>query len=335
MLATKFVRFNKVLVTSSTNAHLNLGKELDLLLAPPSDGKVLYVWRNSAVVTIGRHQDPFKECDLDYMKEKNIALLRRTTGGGAQFQDLAQTHWALIDPQSDPRTNTEILLSTLRSLGISPRVMPTGGVLIGNSAVFQPSAAQMSGRAMFRGAFRFDSDRSVASRCLTGFSDGSLPINLHELVPRLGHDVFVDALVRTFQEYTGNCQVRYLDDSALMNDPNVKHRFKELSSQRWLFGKAATKTSIVSRKFEFGKFDVALMLEREKVKQAMVLSDCLVPDVVEKFENCINEVGRSRLPFVLSQRIYKPETSTPQEREMAAQLVEWIIPEMKKWKFVR
>jgi lipoate-protein ligase A len=331
MLASKFCRLNKVLVTSSTNPHLNLSKELDLLLAPPRDDKVLFVWRNSPVVTIGRHQDPFKECDLDYMKENGVALLRRTSGGGAQYQDLAQTHWALLDREPDARTNTEILLSTLRSLAINPRVMPTGGVLIGNSAVFQPSAVQTCGRSMFRGTFRFGSDRSTAARCLIGFSDRALPIDLGGL----GHDVFVDALVRAFREYTGNCQVRYLDHSALMSDPNVRHRFKELSSKRWLFGKATARKTIVSRKFEFGKFDVALMLEGERVKQAMVLSDCLVPDVVEKFENCINEVGRSRLPLVLSQRIYKPETRTPQEREMTAQLVQWIIPEIRKWKFVR
>ncbi|WP_449421084.1 lipoyl protein ligase domain-containing protein, partial [Piscirickettsia litoralis] len=47
---------------ASHNPHLNLAFETYLLDSAPTDAHILYLWRNSDVIVIGRSQNPWLEC---------------------------------------------------------------------------------------------------------------------------------------------------------------------------------------------------------------------------------------------------------------------------------
>jgi lipoate-protein ligase A len=326
MLArAQFLRANKVLVATSCTPHLNFAQELELLLSPPADDKILYLWRSTPSVSIGRHQNPYKECDLEYMKNNKVALLRRTNGGGATYQDLNFTNWAFVGRRPDQRNSVDLVLSALRALGVSTRA---GRV---ENQIMRPTLIQTPTSALFRGTFQFNVGPVLGKRCLR---DEHFPA-MKLIEKGITHDMFCDALVQAFREYSDDCQVRYLDGKAMLANGGVNERFKELTSQEWLFGKSSAEQNMISRNFAFGRFDVAFRFEGQKVKKALVHSDCQVPEIVEKFEDCINLVGRSRLPQSLSQRIYLPPVRNEQEREMTQQLVSWIMPEIKKVEFHR
>ena len=48
--------------------------------------QLLYLWQNEPTVFIGRNQNPWKECHLNFMEEDKVHLVRRFTGGGAVYQ---------------------------------------------------------------------------------------------------------------------------------------------------------------------------------------------------------------------------------------------------------
>ncbi|XP_059262107.1 lipoyltransferase 1, mitochondrial isoform X2 [Mustela nigripes] len=53
------------------------------------EGKpVLFLWRNSPSVVIGRHQNPWQECNLNLMREEGVKLARRRSGGGTVYHDM-------------------------------------------------------------------------------------------------------------------------------------------------------------------------------------------------------------------------------------------------------
>ncbi|MGE4414672.1 MAG: biotin/lipoate A/B protein ligase family protein, partial [Bacteroidales bacterium] len=49
---------------------------------------VFRLWRNNPSIIIGLHQNAFAEINLDYVKNNNITVVRRLSGGGAVFHDL-------------------------------------------------------------------------------------------------------------------------------------------------------------------------------------------------------------------------------------------------------
>ncbi|KAG9339440.1 hypothetical protein JZ751_023577 [Albula glossodonta] len=69
-----------VLKSLSTDIYENLAFEdwihnhVDL-----QNRNILFLWRNASAVVIGRHQNPWQECNLRLMKERGVPLARRRT----------------------------------------------------------------------------------------------------------------------------------------------------------------------------------------------------------------------------------------------------------------
>lgn len=75
---------NRVLISRSTNVYTNLALERYLAenVKHQSNNRLLLLWRNKPCVVIGRYQNPFAECDMEYLTHKQIDLARRYSGGG-------------------------------------------------------------------------------------------------------------------------------------------------------------------------------------------------------------------------------------------------------------
>ena len=75
---------NRVVISKSTNVYTNLAFERYLAenIAHQAKTRLLVLWRNKPCVVIGRYQNPYAECDLKYLAEKQIDFARRYSGGG-------------------------------------------------------------------------------------------------------------------------------------------------------------------------------------------------------------------------------------------------------------
>ncbi len=89
---------------------------------------VLYFWQNSPCVVIGRHQNPWLECDLQYLKEHGIKLARRYSGGGTVYHDLGNLNITFMTSRSryNRQRNLECIAEALSDrwnldVDLSPR----------------------------------------------------------------------------------------------------------------------------------------------------------------------------------------------------------------------
>lgn len=87
LFSTSKPRNNKVdcYISTINDAYTNLAIEEYLLRETKPDRYILYLWRNKPCVVVGRNQNPFQECNLRFMRENNIPLVRRRSGGGAVY----------------------------------------------------------------------------------------------------------------------------------------------------------------------------------------------------------------------------------------------------------
>lgn len=49
---------------------------------------IFMLWRNDNAVIVGKHQNTLGEINFEFVKQKNIKVVRRLSGGGAVFHDL-------------------------------------------------------------------------------------------------------------------------------------------------------------------------------------------------------------------------------------------------------
>lgn len=102
-----------------TNPHFNLAAEEYVLTHFSED--VFMLWRNAPSIIIGKFQNTLAEINLDYVREHDITVVRRMTGGGAVFHDLGNLNFTFVQNGTDGdfRSFTEPILGALHEMGVN------------------------------------------------------------------------------------------------------------------------------------------------------------------------------------------------------------------------
>lgn len=108
----------------NTDPWFNLAAE-EYMLKHFSDD-VFMLWRNANAIIVGKHQNTLAEINFDYVKEKNIKVVRRLSGGGAVFHDLGNLNFTFIRNGQDEnlvdfRRFTLPILEVLQKLSVEAR----------------------------------------------------------------------------------------------------------------------------------------------------------------------------------------------------------------------
>eukprot|EP00922_Rhytidocystis_sp_ex-Travisia-forbesii_P022095 GHVS01032357.1.p1 GENE.GHVS01032357.1~~GHVS01032357.1.p1 ORF type:complete len:346 (+),score=53.16 GHVS01032357.1:101-1039(+) len=160
----------RVLVSGVEDIVFNLALEQSLIQTGAVDVPTVMLWRNNKTVVIGRHQNPWRECNLQKMETEEVKLARRYTGGGAVYQDTGNTCFSFIHPGRDIKKdlNNHVILSALQNAyGI--RGEPTGrNDLTIDGMKFSGSAySQLATSCLHHGTILREVDLGGLSRCLT------------------------------------------------------------------------------------------------------------------------------------------------------------------------
>ena len=140
---------NMLIINSpSNNAFFNIASEEYLLNKyPTEDIFLLYV--NAPSIIVGKFQNTLAEINLDYVKEKNINVVRRMSGGGTVYHDLGNLNFSfhtLLGTQDfmDFSTFTEPVISLLNKMNVPAKLEGRNDILVdgkkfsGNAKLFAP-----------------------------------------------------------------------------------------------------------------------------------------------------------------------------------------------------
>jgi len=87
-----------VIFNSSLDPYFNLAAE-QYLLERRDTAPVFMLWRNSPAVIIGKNQNAYAELNEAFIRENDIKVVRRLTGGGAVFHDYGNVNYTFISPK--------------------------------------------------------------------------------------------------------------------------------------------------------------------------------------------------------------------------------------------
>lgn len=92
----------RLVVSDSYDPYTNLSLEEELFAScKGQEGEEFFLlYINGPAVVIGKHQNPWKECNMQLLGERSIPLLRRISGGGTVYHDQGNINWSFIGPKN-------------------------------------------------------------------------------------------------------------------------------------------------------------------------------------------------------------------------------------------
>ncbi|AEV31519.1 lipoyltransferase and lipoate-protein ligase [Owenweeksia hongkongensis DSM 17368] len=101
-----------------------------------SDENIFMLWRNDNAIIVGKHQNTLAEINVDNVKERDIKVVRRLTGGGAVFHDLGNLNYTFImgygeeGAKVDFKKYNQPIIDVLAGLGVKAHFSGRNDILI-------------------------------------------------------------------------------------------------------------------------------------------------------------------------------------------------------------
>ncbi|XP_061081496.1 lipoyltransferase 1, mitochondrial [Conger conger] len=262
------------------------------------DRKILFLWRNASAVVIGRHQNPWQECNLPLMRERGVPLARRRSGGGTVFQDLGNINITFFTSKRkyDRHKNLNIVTSALKKLrpGLDVHATDRFDILLNQDFKISGTAAKLGrANAYHHCTLLCAADLALLSPVLKSTCRGirsnatpSVPSpvkNLVDVDPTLDCDSIMEAVASQYSEEFGlNGSVMLVDPTDELCLPGIRKMATELQKWEWMFGKTP--------KFSVSTcFEVSYEASTTKVRLNMDVKNGII-------ETCSIELPQDWLP---------------------------------------
>jgi lipoate-protein ligase A len=270
--------------------------------------QILYLWQNGPAVVIGKHQNPWKECDLPAMEKDGVTLVRRYSGGGAVYHDLGNGVFTFISPKTDYdyKRNLGIVTSALKKVRVPAEVTGRNDISVEGRKISGSAFKNAKDRTIHHGTFLFDVNLAALTKYLTpskakllskGVTSAAARVtNIRAVNPDATFEGVNEALVEEFVAAYGgiDAEIEEVSPNKALNNAALAKYYNELSEWKWRYGHTPEFEHYVKTRFDWGQFDVHLQSKSGKIDQVKIFSDSLNPGLVEELEKNLIGVEYSR-----------------------------------------
>lgn len=159
----------RYLYNSQTDPAFNLAAEEWLLRHGNED--IFMLWRNEPSIIVGRNQNTLAEINEEYVREHNLPVIRRLTGGGAVFHDLGNVNFTFIQHGYEKKALdfhrfTQPIVEVLRSLGVNCDFEGRNDLVINGQKISGNAQRLEKDRVLHHGTLLFSSQIADLSGAL-------------------------------------------------------------------------------------------------------------------------------------------------------------------------
>ena len=156
---------------NKTDAMLHFSLEELFARYIKSNEPVFMLWQTEKTVMLGNNQFVKAEVDVAFSKEKNISIVRRSSGGGAIYTDPGTFLYSVIEPFiNDPKVHRERvadnIVKALNSLGVSAVREGRNDILVNGKKISGFAQYTAGTHICTHGSLLYDADLETLAKVL-------------------------------------------------------------------------------------------------------------------------------------------------------------------------
>jgi len=294
----------KIVLNENTSLSFNMAAEEYMMKHFNDD--IFMLWRAERSVLIGKNQNAIAEINYDYVKENNIDVVRRLSGGGTVFCDLGNTNFAFIVTDkksfSDFRKFTKPILEVLQKLGVNAEFSGRNDLTIEGKKFSGNAQYKYKDRLLHHGTLLFSSDlgdltKSINPPKIKYESKGisSVKSRVTNIKAHLKDDIDI----MKFRKLINNHILETVDDAEFyqFTESDIKE-IESIEKERfntwaWNYGNSPKFKSTNSNKFKGGVLEIHYEILKGNIQGVKFFGDFFsrhdVSDIETKLINVLHE----------------------------------------------
>ncbi len=272
------------------------------------DEEVFMLWINKPAILIGRNQNTMSEIELDFVKENNIEVVRRLSGGGTVYNDYGIMNFTFITYKDSNPLNDGFekfarpVIEALNSLGVKAEFTGRNDILIDGKKICGNAQYCTHDKILHHGTLLYDGNMENLKYALKSreikFVDKSVKSVGSRVTKIYEHmeDKSMDVL--KFREYLKEYVMEIYDIEKVYNltEEDLKE-IEKIADERfrtweWNYGKSPSYSYKNAIKYpNCGVVEYSLNIINGKIDDISIYGDFFGEKDISKVENDLNGVN--------------------------------------------
>lgn len=269
-----------------TDPQMNLAFEEYVFNQMDKNESYFLLWQNENAVIVGKHQNTIEEINQEYVKENDIKVVRRLSGGGAVYHDMGNLNFTFIVNDSgkeafDFQTFTRPVVEALQSLGVNAEFNSRNDIAIDGKKFSGNSQYAKRGRILHHGTILFNSKLDTIQNALQVKKDKIESKGIKSVKSRVtniadyldkGYTLvdFKEALLDGMFENDDLWEISLTEEDIRAIEQLKTEKY---ATWDWNFGKSPLYNLRKERKCHFGLITVLLQVEKGTIKDIHFYGD--------------------------------------------------------------
>ncbi|MFM9276841.1 lipoate--protein ligase [Paenibacillus jiagnxiensis] len=285
-----------------TDPAINLAIEEYALKHLPLDDSYLLFYINRPSIIIGKHQNTVEEINNEYVKDNNIQVVRRLSGGGAVYHDLGNLNFSFITKDDGQSFHnflkfTQPVIDALRDMGVNAEMTGRNDLQVGEKKISGNAQFATRGRMFSHGTLMFNlnlddvqASLNVNPEKFKSKSTKSVRSRVANIADLMDHPMTIEEFRAELLRHIFGMEPDQVPQYELTEADWAK--IHEISAERyqswdWNYGQSPESNIKHVKKFPVGLIDIRMDLKDGRIREIKIYGDFFGVGDVADIENVL------------------------------------------------
>mgnify|MGYP001405686659 FL=1 len=248
--------------------------------------EIFLLWINEPSIIVGKNQNTIQEINLDYIKENNINVVRRLSGGGAVYHDYGNLNYTIISKSKNTsafnfEAFSQPVIEVLADLGINAEFTGRNDITIDGRKFCGNAQYMRKDRVLHHGAMLFDTDLTVLGDALKVSKDKiaskgvkSVRSRVTNIIDHLGEKITIEDFKQLLLDHMfkdmGIQEYKLTEEDYQNINKLMEERY---NTWEWNFGESPKFNIEKSRRYPSGKIETKIDVKDGIIKSIKIYGD--------------------------------------------------------------